>query len=345
MEQKKMNVKEMLIGLGLVVFLAWFTFHVLLKNHSIEMLRDTFQRAEIGYVLLGCLCMVVFINCEAANIRLLMRTFQKKVPFFRSLSYACAGFYFSAITPSATGGQPMELYYMTKDGFGFAQSSFTLLAVAAVYQMSVLLYGSVMAAVNFSLVMAQGRLIQWLLAFGIFVNGICSIAILLIILNSMLAERAGMCIIRFLSRIRIIRDRKRAESKMESLIREYNRGGSYLRKYPMVIARMFLRAIIQLTALFLVPYFTCRALGITMDPGCFLGMQAILSLAVTAVPLPGSVGASEGAFMALYTPLLGTGQTFSLMMLSRGISFYGFLAVSGLVTGFLQFRRMHRSAS
>ena len=40
----------------------------------------------------------------------------------------------------------------------------------------------------------------------------------------------------------------------------------------------------------------------------FPGLQAILSLAVTAVPLPGSVGASEGSFLVLYRTLLGAGQ-------------------------------------
>lgn len=94
---------------------------------------------------------------------------------------------------------------------------------------------------------------------------------------------------------------------MEGLINEYSRGGAYLRQYPMVVARMFLCALIQLTALFLVPYFSCRALGIEAVPGRFLAMQAILSLAVTAVPLPGSVGASEGSFISLYRPILGGG--------------------------------------
>lgn len=344
MKEKKMNMRETVIGLGLVTALAWFTFRILFKKHSMEVLQEAFRRADIRYVLMGCLCMAVFINCEAANIRLLMRTFRRTVPFRRSLSYACAGFYFSAITPSATGGQPMQLYYMTRDGFGFAQSSFTLLTVAAVYQMSVLLYGTAVVIVRFPFVMAQSGVIRWLLIFGILVNGICSCAILLIILNGLLAERVGMCIIGFLARIGVIRNKKKAQRRMEGLIMEYSRGGAYLREYPLVILRMFLRSMVQLTALFLVPYFACLALGIGAEPGSFLAMQAILSLAVTAVPLPGSVGASEGGFMALYGPLFGAGQTFSIMMLSRGISFYGFLVISGLVTAYLQFRPRLRAA-
>ena len=58
---------------------------------------------------------------------------------------------------------------------------------------------------------------------------------------------------------------------------------------------------------------------------------------VTAVPLPGSVGASEGSFMLLYSGMVAAGNVFPMMMLSRGISFYGFLAVSGAATLILQF--------
>ena len=74
-----------------------------------------------------------------------------------------------------------------------------------------------------------------------------------------------------------------------------------------------------------------------MGPFEFLAVQAILSLAVTAVPLPGSVGASEGSFMLLYSGMVAADNVFPMMMLSRGISFYGFLAISGAVTLILQF--------
>lgn len=339
MKQKKMNWKEMSIGLGLVALLAWFTFHVLLSSHSAQTLGSTFMRADIRFVSMGFACMFLFINCEAANIRLLMRTFGKKVPYWRSLSYGFTDFYFSAITPSATGGQPMQLYYMTRDGFGAAHSSFSLLATAAVYQMTVLVYGCVMVGANLSFVMTQGRIIRLLLVFGVLVNGLCSGLILLIILNGLLAEKTMLWVAGALARAGIIKNRKRAVQRVEGLINEYSRGGAYLRQYPLVVVRMFIHGAVQLTALYLVPYWACRALGISAAVKDFLALQAILSLAVTAVPLPGSVGASEGSFLALYRPLLGAGQSFSLMLLSRGISFYAMLCISGLVTAFLQFAR------
>lgn len=205
MKQKKMNWKEMSIRLCLVALLAWFTFHMLLGSHSVQNLGSTFMRADIRFVATGFACMFLFVNCEAANIRLLMGTFGKKVPYWRSLSYAFTDFYFSAITPSATGGQPMQLYYMVRDGFGAAHSSFSLLATAAVYQMTVLVYGCVMVGANLSFVMGQGRIIRLLLVFGVLVNGFCSGLILLIIFHGLLAEKIMLCIAGGLSRAGIIK--------------------------------------------------------------------------------------------------------------------------------------------
>ena len=65
----------MLIGLCGIILLSWVTFHVLFKNHSIETLKEALQRSELWLLLPGLGCMLLFVNCEAANIRMLMRTF------------------------------------------------------------------------------------------------------------------------------------------------------------------------------------------------------------------------------------------------------------------------------
>nr|WP_320954211.1 lysylphosphatidylglycerol synthase transmembrane domain-containing protein [Hungatella effluvii] len=338
LKQKRMHKRQMLICLAVLAVLSWMTFHILFKDHSPEALYEVFSRADWRFVGLGVACMAVYLICEAESIRTLMGAFQTKVPFLRSAGYSFADFYFSAITPSATGGQPMQLYYMTRDGFGFAQSSFSLLTLAAVYQLMVLVYGVVMVIVKYPYVQSQGRLIKWLLLFGIAVNGICSLGILLVILKRALVERIAMIGITIAVKLRIIKDRKKMERKAEHLIDEYSRGGECFRKYPLVFVKVVILTALRLTALFMIPYFACLALGIgDLGPFEFLAVQAILSLAVTAVPLPGSVGASEGSFMLLYSGVVAAGNVFPMMMLSRGISFYGFLAVSGAATLLLQF--------
>jgi len=53
-------------------------------------------------------------------------------------------------------------------------------------------------------------------------------------------------------------------------------------------------------------------------------------VAVSIFPLPGAVGANEIGFIAIYSILVGKGIVNSTMLLSRGISFYLFVIVTGL---------------
>ena len=44
------------------------------------------------------------------------------------------GSFFSGITPSASGGQPMQLYYMKRDGIPLPEGTAVLMAVATAYK-------------------------------------------------------------------------------------------------------------------------------------------------------------------------------------------------------------------
>lgn len=54
---------------------------------------------------------------------------------FRCIQYSFLGFFYSGITPSATGGQPVQLYYMNKDGNKGADSTVVLMTVAVLYKL------------------------------------------------------------------------------------------------------------------------------------------------------------------------------------------------------------------
>ena len=61
-----------------------------------------------------------------------------------------------------------------------------------------------------------------------------------------------------------------------------------------------------------------------------LSLQAVLHISVSSLPLPGAVGASEGAFLLLFRSVFPAAALHDAMLLSRGVSFYLFVALSGL---------------
>ena len=91
--------------------------------------------------------------------------------------------------------------------------------------------------------------------------------------------------------------------------------------------------LVQLTALFLVPFVVYKAFGLSGHGAMELvGAQALLTLATSSLPLPGAVGATEGGFVTLFALFFGTSLVTPAVLVSRGISFYAFLLLSGCVT-------------
>ena len=50
-------------------------------------------------------------------------------------------FFYSGITPSATGGRPVRLYYMNKDGNKGSDSTIVLMTVAVIYKIVLVVLG------------------------------------------------------------------------------------------------------------------------------------------------------------------------------------------------------------
>ena len=71
--------------------------------------------------------MVLYFLCETINVTRTLKILGEKSIFLKNFKYTLIGFFFSSITPAASGGQPMEIYYMSRDGLNVANSTLTLL--------------------------------------------------------------------------------------------------------------------------------------------------------------------------------------------------------------------------
>ena len=69
-----------------------------------------------------------------------------------------------------------------------------------------------------------------------------------------------------------------------------------------------------------------------------IGLQAMLYATVSGIPLPGAVGVSESGFMNIFKQIF-TAETISgAMLINRGVSFYLFVIISGIVVAFNMFK-------
>ena len=335
------KMKKWLCPLLLGLLLVW-TGHMLLREQSPAQLAAALRGANPLLLLAGFGLMLVFVGSEAACTHLILRTLGSPAPYRRCLGYSCIGFYFSTITPSSTGGQPMQVYAMTKDGISGAHGTLDMLLVTICYQVATALYA--LSALLFfpGLFSGLGTGLTALLVFGFSATSLLTVVMVLFLVRPAWCARLARTLIRLLVRLHLLRDSAPLEARLEVQMAQYAVGGRVLRSRPSLFPRLLGLSLIQLSALYLVPWAVYRALGLSGHSAVeIVALQALMTVAVGLLPLPGAAGASETAFLQAFAAFFG-GLVAPATILSRGISCYGMLLITGLVTLLIHLRHKRR---
>ena len=140
-----MNRKKSLVGIGLIAALMALTGWLLFRDQPVTRLLHTLGQLRPGWLLLGLALMLAFVGCEATCSHLILGRLGHRAPLRRCLGYSFVGFYVSSITPSATGGQPAQIYYMSRDGVPAAHGALNMMLIAVCYQVVVIGYALAVA--------------------------------------------------------------------------------------------------------------------------------------------------------------------------------------------------------
>ena len=112
----------------------------------------------------------------------------------------------------------------------------------------------------------------------------------------------------------------------------YRDTANYLKTHPRVIVNVIAITFVQRMAMFAVTWFVYRSFSLS-EKGFWtiLFLQAVISVSVDMLPLPGGMGISETLFLTIFEPVFGA-LLLPGMVLSRGLGYYGELLISALFT-------------
>lgn len=155
---------------------------------------------------------------------------------------------------------------------------------------------------------------------------------LLLVFRPELVER----LLRWCIRVpgRLLREKRQAslQQKLSGWMDQYRDAANGFRRHKAMLLRVTVVSVVQRCLLFAVTYLAMRSFGIGGAPLTVVTLQAMISLGTDLLPLPGGMGASETMFMMIFPALCGR-MTLPVLLVSRGISYYGQLLVSAVFTG------------
>lgn len=333
------NKKSQLIGIGIITLLMVAVIAYILRGESISNIINTIFSINPVYILIAILLMVFYIMCEGINIWITMKALKKETTLLNCIGYGFVGFYFSSITPSSSGGQPAQVYIMKKNGISITSSSLSLMILLFSHQLVVIFMAGIsfLFAPDFSITYRAG--FKLLLIFGFCSNAVILVGILMLIFSPQLVFKILNTIGIFLYKIRVIKNRETIRTKIQTSITEYERGAKYMRENPRVIIQVTLVTFVQVVAMFSIPFVIYLALG--MSKYSFIDIilvQSVFNIAVSSLPLPGSVGASESIFLDMFKSFFGE-FVIPGMLLTRIANFYSVLILSGVVSLYMYVKK------
>ena len=109
------KTKKIIFNTIFLVVVFGLTIYGVFHGEDLGAVMDAIQSADKIWLLPGVALVAFFIWGESIIIWYMMRSYgihlRKRVCFL----FSSVGFFFSCITPSASGGQPMQIYYMKKE--------------------------------------------------------------------------------------------------------------------------------------------------------------------------------------------------------------------------------------
>ena len=334
----KKNWKYM-ISLFIMLLLIAATFYVLLGQMDFKTFCSYLKKCDWRYLLGALILVFLFIYSEGAATRVAVSALGQKISYRAGFVYASIDIYFSYITPSATGGQPLMMYYMAKDKIHVSKSGIVILMYTSFYSIALVLLG-IWAFIFYHpylFTLKKSFLVLYFAGMGLCI--ILTVFCLLAMFSQKWIKKAGVWLLSFLSRVSIVKNKDRKIKNFLIQLREYEQGARFIRTHPFVSLRVFFWVLVQRISMLSIVYFVYRSFGLEGNSYFELfALQTFWTVASYAIPIPGAVGISEGMFLVLFSAVFGPELLMPGLFLSRGINFYLSLVVCATVTIINQFR-------
>jgi uncharacterized protein (TIRG00374 family) len=325
--------KKILIDAILFFVIIGLTLYGVFHGEDLSGLKDAIKESNILWLIPAVPLVLFFIAGESIVIWHMLDCYGIYVKERFCFLFSAVGFFFSCVTPSATGGQPMQIYFMKKEDIPVPIATVILLVVTITYKFVLVVVGIglwLFAGGFLAEYVAEAR---WVFYLGILLNVGCVILMCVVVFHPSFAKKTLILGAKLLERIHILKHKEERLDKIERSMNHYHEAAEFMSSHWGMIARVFVITVVQRFAMFAVTYFVYRAFSLnSMNFFEVMFLQAVISVSVDMLPLPGGMGISEGLFMVIFKKVFGEALLIPGLILSRGLGYYSELFLSAIFT-------------
>lgn len=257
--------KKILIDAILFFVIIGLTLYGVFHGEDLSGLKDAIKESNILWLIPAVPLVLFFIAGESIVIWHMLDCYGIYVKERFCFLFSAVGFFFSCVTPSATGGQPMQIYFMKKEDIPVPIATVILLVVTITYKFVLVVVGIglwLFAGGFLAEYVAEAR---WVFYLGILLNVGCVILMCVVVFHPSFAKKTLILGAKLLERIHILKHKEERLDKIERSMNHYHEAAEFMSSHWGMIARVFVITVVQRFAMFAVTYFVYRAFSLNSD--------------------------------------------------------------------------------
>ena len=301
------------------------------RSFSLRSFVSYASEASRPWLAMALLSMLGFIVFEQESLIVICRAFGYPVSRARAFIYSASDIYVSAITPSASGGQPACAWFMMKDGIPVSVAAVALLANLSMYAVSILVLGVITLLIRPGVFLAFGQLSQGLVILGYLVQSALAAFFVLLLLKGDLLHKICRKALHLLCRIRLLKQEEEKQRGLDRKMEEYAAHVRMIKEHKRAMGKAFFFNMLQRASVISVPFFVFLAFG--EEPARSVDIWAVQCYTVVgsnAVPIPGAMGVSDYIMLDGFSAVVPCQNAVNFELLSRALSFYVCVALCGI---------------
>ena len=322
-----------LLNLALIFGTLAIVLYIGFQDHNLPDTVKVLTSISVPAVILCVLLYLLFVFCDALSIWYFLRRQGYRVGILYVYFTSIAGQYYSNITPGATGGQPMQIYYLHKRNIPTGVATSALITRFFSFQFMLLVIGTFCWVTHIEYVRQHFGDWYWALIMGYVWNVmVCALIIVMSFFRPAVRWIANLAL-KLGAKLRLIKNPEKTREKWMRSVDNFHNTMRDVLHHPADLCVQLLIGAAQLLALMTIVWFIYKQPTIGV-PGAatypqIITLDVLEYTAAAYTPLPGASGAQEVMFAQAFGGVFG-GNTFPAQLLWRFFTFYISLII-GLV--------------
>lgn len=318
---KNKKIKYIFNFLLIAIVLAIVLYFSLKDNYQ-EIVSTIFKMNYL-WIFVAILFLIIYRLCASLGHYYIIKANNGKVSYLKCFQINLMILFFHGVTPFAGGGQPMEIYFLHKEGISVTKATNITLQNFIVYQIALILTGLFALIYNriFN-VFPNDNLIKYLVVLGFLINTLVLVVTFILSFgkktNKFIIEKG----IHFLTKIKIIKDEQKVQDKCQKYLQSFHDNAMELKKNKKIVAFTVLINILGLMTLYSMPYPILRGMNVNINILKVVTAIAYVMIIGSFVPIPGGTGGIEYSFIFFFQYLISGSILHAAMLVWRLISYY-----------------------